>query len=279
MTTPVNSGFVRQMQGQFIHLNDPINRWGNLVSSYLVLPGLRAFYPGGAVGPGAGSATGGNLIDQSGLGNHLTIQNSPLFRINNLYPFVTYDGSSAYHTITDAASNNSFDILGSETYIASARRGLTMGCWARQDGTSLNTFTRIMSKTALGTSRSYSLNDANTPDELQFRVSPDGTLGATITVNNSNFTDNEMHFVCCRFTSSTELMLRIDDTVEVNTTSVPATIFNSSANFSIGSVSGGGSYWKGDILMMFVCATVLPDSIIFSLLEQGRVLFRADVEV
>jgi hypothetical protein len=86
--------------------------WGNAISYYLGLPGLRAFWPMSSVNET------GNVYDLSGQGRTLTNNNAATFGVYGLQSYATFNGVNQYLSRADEAG---LDITGE----------LTMGCWIR----------------------------------------------------------------------------------------------------------------------------------------------------
>lgn len=271
MAQGINDGFNNQQALAFLTRNDVYNRWGNVIGSYLMLPGLRGFWPGSGVGPGADTlATVANLGDLVA-GNHLSDGGTrPQFDYENLIPFVTYDGSTDRHFISDASSQNGFDILGSENYIVN--QGLTIGCWFRNNG---STSSRVMSKgETTANNRAYWIRTGGSATSLAFGVSSNGTDTYEAI---STITDGQWVFLAGRFDTSTEVKFYTYDVdgkrTASNTTSIPAAINNSTGNFAIAGQGDGTQKTAGDICLSFVSAMMLSDSYLDALFEQTKVLF------
>ena len=76
-----------------------------------------------------------------------------------------------------------------------------------------------------------------------------------------------------RFIPSTEIAQFFDGVFYKNTSSIPASIFNSAANFVVGGSSGGGSLMEGRASLVFLCVAALSDGILSSLFQQTRGAF------
>jgi len=256
----------KQIDPYFIGKNDLVNRWGNVISSYMAIPGLRFFAPMSVIG-----ATG-QAVDLA-LQNSLTNNANPLFTLGNpnLISWCQYNGTTQYHSIADNAAH---DIIGNEAYIAPVTQGLTIGMWIRVLSTSSNG--RFFAKGAsTGNVRAYSIRQ-NTTGQFLFDVSDNGTnvFAATDT---SAFTLNQWYFLAGRFDPSTEVKLwrGTSDglTTFTNTTSIPATINNSATGLGIGAQADGTLFSNIRASLCFVSCQYLDDYFIFSLFEQTRVLY------
>lgn len=73
----------------------------------------------------------------------------------------------------------------------------------------------------------------NTDDTLTFGISSDGTVFVNTT--SSVVSRNAWHFIACTYQTSTAAKIYIDGVLDVtNTTSIPASLFDSTANIYIG---------------------------------------------
>ena len=268
MPGKLNEAINTQLATAFIARNDVYNRWGNLASSYLVLPALRGFWPGGAAGPGAATAGAGYLIDQSGLGNHLVSHNSPVFWHSNLMPIVSFNGSNQYFDISDAASNNSFDVSGTEGYIQNVVRGVTVGCWIYPNLSGSGVTQRVIAKTTGAVANNaYDLRIVG--DVVQFVIG-DGVTNTGISGTTVNF-DSWNLIVGFANINTGDLGL-LQNGIFYRTTHAHSAIINNGTNFTIGARIGG-SYFNGDMSMMFITAMSTPESHMTALWEQGKVLY------
>lgn len=274
MSQLTNPELVRNLTPYFVRAGttEKAAAWAH--SNYMGLLGLRGFWPMSSVN------SSGEAVDVSGVGNNLTGNGSLTFDYaNSLYlpSFARFVAtSSQYLSHVDAAD---FDILGTESYIQPARRGLTVGCWFSPDIVD-GTRQGLVSKYVVGANqRSFSLQMATTSNDLQFSLSSNGTSGAAISATHpGGLSVAGWYFAVGRFDPSTEVAVFQNGTWERNTTSVPASIFNSTAPFNIGMVDGGSLfYFDGEIAFAFLCAAHIPDSIIFNLYQATKGIFEPNV--
>jgi hypothetical protein len=237
--------------------------WGNLVSTYLNLPGLRALWPMSS------SNESGNIFDISGQGRTLTrsvVTNQYL----GIVPTTFYIASgSRYLSRADEAG---LRITGAETDKSTTVQGLTLGGWFRPmiagDGL-LQYYSGKYNST--GNQRSYALAKS-TANELVFIISGDGI--ATVSVRLPMIDWDVWHFFVGRFIPSTSLDVFVNGTWLSDTTSIPASIFASTANYNIGAVNNGtASFANMYASIQFLSAMQLSDDIISGLWHQGRKLF------
>ena len=256
-----NTELVNWLSAYFSQRTEPNFSLGQTISTYLALPGLRGFWPSNGV------SDTGQMLDISGNQLHLTNVNDALigYESSTLIPRAHYNGSTQYHSRSDSAY---FDILGTEAYIE--QPGLTFGAWVKFD-TTASAAEMIVSKWLSAANLSYNLHRRST-GVLRLAVTNDGS-----TAVNADTADvmasNTQYFVCGRFTPSTELMVQIDDTRVLNTTSIPASIFSGTSTFRLAADGSGSNFMDGKISMSFLCASALSDAIIDNLYMQSRGLF------
>jgi len=239
---------------------DPVAR---AVSTILGLPALRLFYPMSAV------SNTPEILDLSGSGQDLTVNGNPVLNSYGLAPYIDLDGTGDYLSHID---NTHLDITGTETYIAPAINGLTIGGWTRIDVRA--NYDRFMTKWGVATTRSYQLlQDLAANKAMLFEVSVDGTAIVTVTADAGVLTTGVWHFVVGRFVPSTSLDIYIDGEKFTNVAGIPASIFNSTAAFVIGAIAGGTGTMDGRASMCYLCAAAHSDDIIDHTYQQTRGLF------
>lgn len=241
-----------------------------------VFPGVIGFWPGLNGITSASFA----LRDMSGSGLHLTASASPPAQETSNTMFgvwANFNGSSNYYYVADAAYNS---ILGTETSIASAFRGLTFMAWVRPSS-AIGTTEEIGAKwLTTGNQRSWRLR-RNAAGTMLFSISSDGTAATLSEVTSSNnLEQNEWHFVAARFTPSTEIKIWESASgalnTNTNTTSIPAAIFDSSTDLMIGAVGSNaspGEYWNGNLSRIVLCRAAVPDSFINLYFQMTAPLF------
>lgn len=234
----------------------------DLVSPFLALPMLRGLWV-------ASVNNAGNWYDLSGLSKTLTYNGNPTFNYSGLVPYWDYDGTEDYHSRADEAD---LDIIGTESYVASAARGLTLGGWFWLDNlTAQRGFISKYNIDAVN-ERAYILYYDLAANRLQFIISTDG-IAATIVAATDAPSATTWYFVVGRFTPSTEIKIWTNAATNTNTVGIPASIFNSNANFEIGSYSVGTNNLDGRATLCFLCAAALSDGQISSAFQQTRGAF------
>jgi len=236
--------------------------FSHAISTMLMIPVLRGLWPCGPAG------VSGELIDVQGLGNHLTLNGNPQFDYDGIIPYVAYDGTGDYHSITDAASSNAFDIVATaaaEPWVND--NGLTCWAWLYPEETS--TLEDIITKWVGAGTRSYRLRiDAS--DQFTFTISDDGTNSDTAT--SAAVSVNNWYFVVGRFDPSTNVDIIVNGT-EVNQATARASVFNSTSAFTIGARSGGANHYQGRVSLAGIAAAYLSDTLCDLMFYQTRALF------
>lgn len=252
-----NLDLVNWLSAYFTRRNEPNFSLAKAVSTYLSLLQLRGLWP-----MSSGEA---NIYDVSGNSRTLTRNGTVLYGITGLAPYANFNGTTAY---LSRADESGLDISGTETHVVGAYQGLTMGAWVN-----LSTLTgnqNIIGKRAGAGQFSYFFRSL--VGVADFQVSVDGTalvgISHSTTISVSTWT-----FLVCRFDPSTELAIWINDDKEVNTTSIPASIFNSTAPFQISGYNGTNELLNGSVSLPFLCAAALSDAVIVNLFQQTRGLF------
>lgn len=240
---------------------------GNVLASYMALPGLVGFWPMSSV-----QRSTGNAYDLSGQGRTLTRNGNPAYTFfNGLVPYIDLDGTGDF---LSRADETDLDILGDGeggVFTNPGAAGLTMGGWYWIDTTGAD---RIFASkfNVTGNQRSYIIYRDEVATVYRFIVSSDGT--ATTSVDSSVATaTGTWIFAVGRFTPSTEIAVFINSTKDINTTSIPASIFASTAGFLIGAASAGAVLLDGRAALVFLCANSLGDDLISSLFSTSRILF------
>lgn len=237
---------------------------GEFYGSYFGLAGLRGLWlPGSADNTGA-------VYDRSGQGRTLTYNGNPTIGVhNNLVPYYDYDGTGDFHSRADEAG---LDILGTETYIATALRGLTLGGWFYWSSAVKAGDNGLVSKyLSAGNQKSYVLYTNGGDSEARMIVSVDGITGTEVD-STIVLTTGKWYFIWGRFVPSTSLAVSVNNNANINTSTIPASIFNSTAAFNIAGF-GGGSVNNCRCALAFLCASALSDELLTYLWYRGRVLF------
>jgi len=240
------------LRSEFQARYEPNFGWRAACSLIQALTGLRAFYPMSAVG------TAGQARDLGGSGTtyDLTNNNSADFGYDQLAPYCDYDGTNQYHSFVD---NANFDILGTEAYIVTAQRGLTIGGWFQfdDDPPAAQEFLIAKFPSAGVANQSYVLR-RRTPPDIQFAI---GNGAALDTVDTVAVTGAARWYFCAgRYEpqagpAEIAVILKSSDVDETatNNAGIPAAIVNGNAAFTIGASSTPANYLDGQASLCFVC--------------------------
>lgn len=192
--------------------------------------------------------------DMSGATNQLSVSGITVSDIGIsttwpgcLMPYITLDGTNDYAYIADNAA-------------LSVTSALTL--WAIVYPAELDRDQGIVSKwLTTGNVRSYALY-LNSSNQFVFAVSSNGT--AETTVSSAAISKvNRWYFVCARYVPSTSLSIQIDNAMTVNTTSIPASIYDNARQLQVGQFNeNSGARWRGRIAQVGLCAYAVPDAMV-----------------
>jgi len=248
---------INDMSNQLDDLVDvEIDVYRGIASLYLQLPGLVGYWPFSAA-----DRSSGNITDQSGNGKILTEGGDSVLNVDGIIPYADVDGVGDRF---ERADESDFDISGTETHIAPAIQGLTMGGWVYFSNTA-SAAEYFMAKHNSAGNRSYYLRRSST-GFLQFIVSTNGTTEVSVVTTNTALVGTWFYFVG-RFEPSTELAIFENSNKTTNTSSVPADIFNSNASFVIAAREAGANAMTGRVSNCFLCAAYLSDAIIKNIFQ------------
>lgn len=242
-----------------------------IVSAILGLPYLR-----GAWNLGTIRATSPHIRDITISGNHLINVGVQALNIDDIISCGSWGvaGSDRIY----GADSSEFDIQGNETYVTTAYRGLTMGAWIRYAAGSWGSVNNVIGKwTYTGNQRSYNLRLGGS-GKPNFYVSGDGTAsinkasGVAADLSNGSWS-----FIAGRYDPSTEIKVYHGKDGELfedaETSGIPATLFNGTSQFELGSYDGGGGYWQGQIAFPFLCFARLPNIFLTRYYEMTKRIF------
>lgn len=241
--------------------------FSRVASTRLALPGTRLFVPMSSV-----AYTNPQALDISGNGNHLTNNNTATFGSTDLISHVTLNGTTQSLSKADGGAANWADITGTETYIDAAARGLTIYSWVRFDGAAAADEHIAAKWLSTGNQKSYRLYRTGA-GTLRAIISVDGAANF-ITTTTDTLAATTWHFTVLQYDPSTELSAWINNEKVSNIAAVPASIFDSTSVFELGSVNGGAlSFMAGKESMVSLCASFHSDAIIKAVFQQERALF------
>jgi hypothetical protein len=189
------------------------------------------------------------------------------YNYDGLVPYVALDGTGDFLSRPDEAG---LDIIGTETYVAAAVRGLTFGGWFYV--TTFGALDGYIGKTAPAPfpNLSYAIfQNGATPAVPRFEV----YVAAATTIDSSvTMVVDTWYFIVGRYTPSTSLSIFVNDTRDDQLAAVPAAINNSGSPFEIGRFIAA-NYLAGRASMCFLCAASLSNSIINALYQSTRGMF------
>lgn len=253
-----NAELVDNLSTYFARRNEPNVAWGN-VGVFMQLPGLRGYWPMSSVDEN------GAVYDLSGQGRTLTNNSSAQFGVyNGLAPYVIGDGTADYLSRADEAG---LDITGALTAYAWVWSGVGSGTRA------------VMGKyLGAGNQRSWLIHTESLSTVWVTSITPDGTAAAivssfsTVPVVQAAWT-----LVVLVYVPSTSLTLYVSDggrmVATTNVTSIPASLFNSTAAFTIAAQDGPGTWWPGRVAQSALCAVAHDNLTVQTLFHQTRALF------
>lgn len=227
---------------------------------FLGLPGLRGYWPMSAFD------SSGNAIDQSGNARTLTYNGNPTYNYTTQGgPYCDYDGTGDYHSRADEAG---LKITGTETYVATAQRGLTLGGWFWFDSTAGQPTLLGKHDNASATGSAYLLYMISGAANLVVYNS-----SSIYEVVGSAISTGQWYFVAGRYTPSSELAIWVNETKTTDTSPTPPASLNDvAAAFQIGG-RAGGSLIDGRAGMCFACAMILTDTAIDNIYQNTKAFY------
>lgn len=250
-----------QLQKQFDSLLKP-EKSVDLISPFLSLPGLVGFWPMSSV-----QRSTGNAYDLSGQARTLTYKGNPAYKIfGGFAPYIDFDGTGDY---LSRADETDLDILGTETIFTNGSPGLTLGGWFYFDRT--GTLEYLISKRAAAGQISYYLSKT-AGNVISLTVSSNGTAETSATTT-ATITTGTWYYLTGQYAPGVGIYIKINMAGVANTTSIPASIFNSTAPLQISGYNGANNLLQGNAALCFLCANVLPDAVLSSVFQQTRAAF------
>ena len=256
-----------------LHKLSPVSATIGLIQQF---PALRGFWP-----MSGQNYTGSvlNYADYSGNGYALisashTRTQAALYEGNQHFvPYVEFPGTT--NGFLYYPDNSQFDILGTEGWVHSAQRGLTIGCWFMSSVSPGTSGAGLITKYYTPTNnRSYMLYYAGvTGRPVRALVSGDGIVSKVVAAADSDLVLNQWNFAVARYVPSTIMEIFYNGSWTQNTDSVPASIFNSTTRLEIAAYQLGAYRVTGGTSMAFVCAAAVHELMIEKLWETSREMF------
>ena len=248
---------------------EPNFAWKGICGLYQSLPALRGFWPCSSQIVTAQSLYLPDIANNY----HCAAASVPVWGYDDLIPYVEFDGTDDYFSFTD---NTQFDILGTETTVVAAQRGLTLGCWFKTDELPPDDWNSMINKgdpSGAGLNNwSYTLSLLD--GHARVMISNAGTIAENTVDSTNSPTTTEWSLAIGRFVPSTSVDIFLDNTKTSKTTGVVASLYNSDAPLLIGAFSSPVmGFFNGKISMAFICAAALSDSIIGAIWQQTRAMY------
>lgn len=244
-------------------LRDIADKRKDIVSSFMLLPGLRSFWPMSAT-----DGTGYILDYVAGNSYRLSPEGTPVIKYDYPTHRIEFDGSSEYLWGADGSLR---DVTATETYINSSINGLTLGGWVYHND--LTGYQGFIAKFGAAGAQSYTLQKVGTTHEYRFIMSDNGTSQSF--VDTDPVEAGQWYFVVGRFRPSVAVDVFLN-TVMYSTATAKTSVYNSTTEFKIGASGSAASpslYLKGAVSMCFLCAAALPDTLIDDLYQISRDMF------
>lgn len=263
-----NDEMVALLRPDFQARYEPNFAWKSAASVLRTLPGLRAAWTMGSFDEN------GDQFDVSGQGRTLSYNGNPTYGYRDLAPYLDLDGTGDYLSRADEAG---LDILGTETYVAAAVRGLTCGIWFSPDRLT-HAEVLIDKWGALAADQAYKLefrgDVANDP--VRFLVG-DGAATDVVVMDSIVDTTTDWYFAAGRYDPSTEIKVWAGHAgglySNTNVVGIPAALANSGTRLTVGNGSAGTTGLDGRISMAWLCCAYLTDAQVAAIWEQTRAMF------
>lgn len=201
------------------------------------------------------------LTDISGNGMHLSFAGDAHIAVDAglpLLPYFALDGTGDYLSRADEAK---LDILGTEARIASALRGLTFAAWVRfTNAASANEVVGGKWDTT-GNQRSWLLF-RDSSGNLVGNVSSAGAATNAAATGASTLAAGTWYHIGIVFSPSTYVRVYLNGVMDgEDNTSVPSSLFNSSASFALGMSGAGSNLNNGRIALPWLAASAKDDMV------------------
>lgn len=224
---------------------------GSYISAMQSIIGLIGFWPMNSF-----DTINADIYDYSGQGRTLIQTGITLNVLNDRVTYTAFNGTTSYLARADEAG---LDVS----------TAMTVGCWVKLNTTGTQV---IMNKNGAGGQYGWELAFITTSG-FRFAISGDGSVTKTVVSSTPSPSTTAWYHIVARFFTGTEIDIFVNGVKTINTTAIPAVIFNSNAAFNIGRASVGGVFLNGSVAFPFISRTSLTDSYINALYEEGRPLF------
>lgn len=260
-----NSELVRNLTSSFHKRDDLALNLAHSISFVQSIPGVVGFWPHGDrdVGGYNFALAGINLIVTHVLDNQIV-------------PYVQYDRSNTVHLYH--ADNANFSITGTENYVDSSYKGLTMGGWW-QVSQATTVQENLMGKWNSSPNKSYLMYKASVDGRIYIALSSDGSANTNNWQSEIIPPEDTWFYLVCRWAPSTEIKLYYglatanDLTTDSTTSSVAASIDDGSAEFQIGGIDAASNWLDGRSSFTFLIRGKVPDLHINTIFDLTSPLF------
>ena len=182
-----------------------------------------------------------------------------------LYPYFYFNGSSVYYP-----PDSTGIVTGTESWVTTSQRGLTLGCWMKPTGYG-SVSTPLIARMGVAGEYSYMLEIGTTGTGAMW-ISGDGFASGTVDQQwGHTFSLNEWAFICGRWNSSQISIIRNDSFV--NGTPAQSSIYGGNLPLIFGNRNTGSYYYKGYMAYPFVCAVSLTDEQIENIYYRTKSVF------
>lgn len=242
-----NAQLIEQLATDFPRRRDVALDLGLMDSLYQNLPGIRAYW-----NFARRTELGGVLEPVRGLS--LTQSAAIISEPKYIIHAASFAGATCFYRSGETA----LDIIGTETYIASALRGMTLGAWIKMSSIAAGVKAIAAKRDTIG---EFQFRFEVSTATLQFYISTDGVnwVGQT---HGTGMDITNWHFVVGRFDPSTAIDVGLDDDFDTQAVGVPATIFAGASPLAIGARRSTAlvdtDYFEGEIANVFYAASYLP---------------------
>jgi hypothetical protein len=241
---------------------------GAAIGSVLSLPGLVGFWPMNLIGT---TSSQSDARDVGGAGLHLTNTDGVYSgTVGNLASYVEFFGTT--NDYLSRAHNAILAPSGSETHIAAASLGMTLGCWVWFDNT-------------LGSAEALCYKYESTNRCYYLQRTAAGTLKFAVMNSNTEYpvettsvpSSGAWHFVTGTWVPSAAVRIYHHDgdqmSVDESTTGIPATLDTDAAIFTVGADGDGNVPLNGRISFLFLCGQSVGANHIQNVYDSTKVLF------
>lgn len=235
ITPPANRVFSEHAERLRTLERQEVDTWTPMLTP-LLLPDLRAFWPMSS------ADESGNVYDLSAQGRTLTANGTPgRFAGPGYIPYTLFDGVDDYYSRADETGLELGGAFTINLWVYIFTAGVEYG---------------LISKWGAAGNRSWRILHTAS-NAFRFEVSGDGT--ASVSIDSATIEINSWYNVVAVMSSSNSIALHVNGVKTTNTTSIPASVFDSSAALELGRTNGAG-YLDGAIAMPWIANSAYDDN-------------------